>query len=947
MGTNQRRSLEAARTGSLALVAAFGFAVFTAAKFEKAMSNVAAVTQASAGEMARLRSAALEAGRTTAYSASQAAEAEFELAKAGISVADIAGGALKGSLSLAAAAQIDLSEAAEISATTMTVFGLKGKDVGHVADVLAAAANKSATDVHQLGLSFKMAGLVAAQTGLSLEDTTGTLALFAAQGMKGSDAGTSLKVMLQRLTPNSKEAQATMDQLGLSAYDATGQFVGLHELAGRMKKAFAGLTPEARNSAMGVIFGSDAVRAASILYKYGEEGVRQYTDAVNDQGYAAAVAAVKMDNLIGDLQLLKSALESALIESGSAANAALRDMVQWVTRLVNIYNGLPPGVQRVIGGLTGVVGVVGLVGTTMLLVAPRVLMLRRELVALGFTATRARASMATLGRASLVVAGLMAISYAAEEVRAKFSDGAPSVQKMSQAMLDFSRNGKTGGELAATFGDNLDKFSESVNRIAHPDWKARTTDVVNSITLGLTEGLGEAQIPLKEAREQLQSVDEALSGLVQSGAGNDAAKMFKEFAARANEGGTSTEKFLSLLPQYTDALASSDTQMKLTGVSQGQLSAALAIGADEMADQRSEAEKLADQLAQLNGSTISAAEAEIGFQDSLAGIKDAVKENGHSLNVTTEKGRAVKGAFLDAAKAAQEHARAVAEQTGSQEAGNSVLAVNIGLLRQTMGAAGFTTKEVDKLIGAYAQLPRYAETDVDAPGAAEATRQIDALYDAVADLQPGKTVVVKAPTGEAVRALQAAGYAVKTIPGSKDVRITAPTGAAQSSVSALKRALDSLKNRLVTVTTVHRTVESNSLGRAQRGEGNLSKYAGGGMVRRYSTGGRITGPGSSTSDSVPAMLSNGEYVIRAAAVRKYGPELLGNINAMSATGMLSATRFAASSPASTGPIHVDVAARVFVGDQEIRDIVRVEAHPLIRESEGRQAHRAKFGRAVN
>ncbi|WP_226962928.1 phage tail tape measure protein [Streptomyces sp. C8S0] len=231
------------------------------------------------------------------------------MAKAGIKVADITGGALKGALNLAAAAQIDLSEAAEISATTMTVFGLKGKDVGHIADVLAAAANKSATDVHQLGLSFKMTAQVAAMTGLTLEDTTGAMALFASEGLKGSDAGTSFKVMLQRLTPQSKEAQATMDRLGFSAYDANGNFVGLEEVAQRMKTAFSGLTPEARNAAMGVIFGSDAVRAAGILYKHGAEGVRTYTDAVDDQGYAAAVAQTKMNHLLGDLQLLQSALE--------------------------------------------------------------------------------------------------------------------------------------------------------------------------------------------------------------------------------------------------------------------------------------------------------------------------------------------------------------------------------------------------------------------------------------------------------------------------------------------------------------------------------------------------------------------------------------------------------------------------------------------------------------
>ncbi|WP_327378016.1 phage tail tape measure protein [Streptomyces sp. NBC_01216] len=941
MGTNQRRSLEAARTGSLALVAAFGFAVFTAAKFEKAMSNVAAVTQASAGEMARLRSAALEAGRTTAYSASQAAEAEFELAKAGISVADIAGGALKGSLSLAAAAQIDLSEAAEISATTMTVFGLKGKDVGHVADVLAAAANKSATDVHQLGLSFKMAGLVAAQTGLSLEDTTGTLALFAAQGMKGSDAGTSLKVMLQRLTPNSKEAQATMDQLGLSAYDATGQFVGLHELAGRMKEAFAGLTPEARNSAMGVIFGSDAVRAASILYKYGEEGVRQYTDAVNDQGYAAAVAAVKMDNLIGDLQLLKSALESALIESGSAANAALRDMVQWVTRLVNIYNGLPPGVQRVIGGLTGVVGVVGLVGASMLLLLPRIMLVRREMTALGVTAASTRAALMTLGRLGLVVGSIMAVGWAIDTVADRFRAAPADVTKMTNAVVDFAQKGKVAGELTRNFGQDLDGFGDAVARIAHPGVLDRIEDFFGTFDPGTDVG-GPG---LDKAVEKVKAVDEALARLVQSGNGELAANSFKKFAAEAERGGTSADKLRTLMPQYTEALVGVDTEAKLAAGSQGDLADAAAVTADEMADQRTMAEKLSDALDSLNGSSISATEGQIAFEASLDDLTKTVKENGRSLDVSKEKGRDVMSAFLDAAKAAQKHAAAVAEQKGSVEAGSKALGEHIAALRKTMKAAGFTDKQIDELIGTYARLPESKATGVDAPGAVEARRQIDHLHKAVAGLQPGKTITIKAPTGEAIRALKAAGYAVKTIPGSKDVRITAPTGSAVANAQALKRELDRLKSKTVTVHTrfISSTGEVRQLGKMGHlaGGGQVRRYAAGGGVRGFPSGGMVQGPGSSTSDSIPAMLSNGEYVIRAAAVRKYGLGLLDGLNAMSAP--LSGTRYTRPTPApaaQTGPTEV----RVFVGDREIRDIVRVETRPLIRESEQRQAYRAKAGR---
>lgn len=955
MGENQRNALKAVQTGSIALIAAFGFAVAAAAKFEKAMSNVKAVSQASAGEMDKLRAAALEAGRTTAFSAVQAAEAEHELAKAGVSVADIAGGALKGALNLAAAAEIDVAEGAEIAANAMTVFGLKGKDVGHIADLLAAAANKSTTDVHQMGMSLRMAGQVASQTGLSIEDTVGALTLFAAEGLKGSDAGTSFKVMLQRLTPQSKEAQATMDALGLSAYDAQGNFVGLHEFAGRMQEAFSRLTPEARNAAMGVIFGSDAVRAANILYKHGEAGLRTYTSAVDDHGYAAAVAATRMDNLIGDLKLLRSALETALIETGSSANAALRDMVQWVTRLVNAYNALPPGLQQTVGLLSGIVGVIGLVGASMLLLLPRIMLVRRELTALGITAVTVRAQMLTLGKLGLVLGTLAALAWGIDTVVSKFASAPANVTKLTDAMVDFNARSKATGEAARLFGENLDGVGEAAARIAHPSLKDRVEDFFSTFDPG-AEGGGPSRMG---AVERIKAIDESLTQLVQAGASKEAARQFKLYAAEAEKGGTSTEKFRTILPKYSEALVAAGLQTKLTADSQGELGDETLVTADAMADQRSEAEKLQDALNALNGVAISAAEQEIAFQDSLRQLNEAVKENGTSLDVTTAKGSAVKGAFLDAAKAAMAHAQAVAEQQNSVEAGNAVLGANISTLRAAMKQAGFTDKAINELTAAYAQLPLTASTTVTAPGAVKAQQEIDDLYMEVAGLQPGKTVIIKAPTAAAVKELRAAGYAVEAIKGSKNVKITAPTGTAVANAQALKRAIDNLRNRTVKVQTVFITkygtvgTPKGSGGRESAGGGLIHRYASGGAVQGFPHGGGVFGPGSSTSDSIPAWLSNGEYVIRSAAVRRYGLTLFDQINQMrmpatvrrSQGGVVSGRQYTgAAMPMPQAAAGVDV--HVHFDDPALRNLINVTVTPKIRESEQRQARRAKVGRST-
>lgn len=155
----------------------------------------------------------------------------------------------------------------------------------------------------------------------------------------------------------SDRAQAKFDELGISAYDAQGEFVGLAEFAGQLRDRMSKLTPEARNSAMAVMFGSDAVRAANVLYEQGADGIAAWTDAVDDSGYAAEVAATRLDNLKGDWEQLTGALDTALIGMGEGANGPLRELVQRATDVVNAFSDLPTEVQQ---GTLAIVGGSGL-----------------------------------------------------------------------------------------------------------------------------------------------------------------------------------------------------------------------------------------------------------------------------------------------------------------------------------------------------------------------------------------------------------------------------------------------------------------------------------------------------------------------------------------------------------------------------------------------------------
>lgn len=357
-----KRSTTQTDMAGLALVGAFTAAAFASMRFEKQMSQTQAVTGASAQEMDALRTSALDAGQATMFSATEAAQAQSELAKAGISVADITGGALRGSLDLAAAGGLDLARAAEIAATSMNMFGLGASDVTMVADTLASGANKSAADVDGLAQSLTMVGQVAASTGLSFQDTVTGLAMFADEGLKGSDAGTSFKTMLMRLNPQTKEASAKMRELGLDFYDANGKFVGMSEVASQLQAKLGNVSDETRNSALATMFGADAVRAANILVKEGAAGWEDYAAAMNDTGAAARMAAIMTDNLTGDVERLGGAFETLLIKSGSGANDALRGITQGATAAVDGVSKLPDQVLGIGTALAGLGGLFMLLG---------------------------------------------------------------------------------------------------------------------------------------------------------------------------------------------------------------------------------------------------------------------------------------------------------------------------------------------------------------------------------------------------------------------------------------------------------------------------------------------------------------------------------------------------------------------------------------------------------
>lgn len=343
-------------------VAAFGVAaVKMAADFDQQMSTVQANTGATSAQMDQLRAAAIEAGASTVYSATDSADAINDLGKAGMSVTDILAGGLSGALNLAASDGMAVGDAAEYMANALSMFHLKGSQASQVADTLAAGAGKAVGNVSDFGEALNNCGAQANSFGMNVQETTGVLALFAQNGTIGAEAGTQLNSMLMKLAAPSAEASNTMKELGISAYDAQHHFVGMANFAGQLQKAEKNLTDEQRNQANATIFGSYAIKAANYLYEAGESGVNKWTKAVSESGYAAEQAAAKNNNLKGDLENLSGSMESLMISVGEGAQGPLRKMVQGLDTLVDAFAGLPSGAQQTLVVMASLAGVFGAV----------------------------------------------------------------------------------------------------------------------------------------------------------------------------------------------------------------------------------------------------------------------------------------------------------------------------------------------------------------------------------------------------------------------------------------------------------------------------------------------------------------------------------------------------------------------------------------------------------
>lgn len=346
--------------GVTAVIGGVGVAaVKTAADFDSAMSQVAAVSGATGKDFDALRNKAREMGAKTKFSATEAAEAMNYMAMAGWKTEDMLDG-IEGVMNLAAASGEDLAATSDIVTDALTAFGLSAKDSGHFADILAAASSNANTNVSMMGETFKYCAPIAGALGFSAEDTAEAIGLMANAGIKSSQAGTALRTIMNNLAGDVKISGKAIGDVTIATTNADSSMRDLSDILADCRSAFGNLTESEKAQAAESLVGKNAMSGFLALMNAGEDDIAKLSSAIdNCDGSAEKMAMTMQDNLAGQLTILKSQLQELAISFGDILMPAIRSIVSKLQGFVDKLNGMDEGTKRTIVTIALLVASIG------------------------------------------------------------------------------------------------------------------------------------------------------------------------------------------------------------------------------------------------------------------------------------------------------------------------------------------------------------------------------------------------------------------------------------------------------------------------------------------------------------------------------------------------------------------------------------------------------------
>lgn len=568
--------------------------------------------------------------------------------------------------------------------------------------------------------------------------------------------------------------------------------------------------------------------------------------------------------------------------------------------------------------------------------------LGRTTAAVGALTRTAKLAMAGTGLGLLLIT-LDALSSSSREPKA-------DVDKLTTSLAMLGDTGKVSGEALKVYGADLGGLADALGTLARPS----NLDSVQQFLTGL---IGMDSTPVKNAKEDFESIDQALTNLVSQGKADLAAAALQNTIAALQKQGYTAKEVTDQLDDYKAALAGQALEQQLAAQSMGLFGDQAQRTQTQLDAQRQSADGLRQAIQALNDVNRQGLSGMIGFEAAIDAATKAAAENagvldmqGGKLVLNTDKQRAAATALNDLASKTDEAASSARESGAAWGDVNAIYERGRQQLIKNAIQMGLTTTEAAALA---AQILKTPDKTAKLQGDMEDLQaKVDKAKREIKSVPPSKVSSMEGTIADLSRKVAAAKAQIKSVPPSKRSALNATIAGLEAAVAQAKAALASVKSKTVTIATYYETYGAKpptaSAGRLATG-GPVVKRAAGGPIPGYPGGGHVLGPGTATSDDVLLWGSNGEYMIRASSVRKYG---LGFMDALN-EGRLPAGRpapkaglpAAPAAPATSGGCGCSgLDVQVNFRDDRLRDLIDVTVTPKIRESEQRQAHRAKVGR---
>jgi TP901 family phage tail tape measure protein len=488
--------------------------VKTASDFQGAMKEVSAISGATGTDLTKLSDLAKEMGRTTKFSASESADALKYMGMAGWKTQDMIEG-LPGILNLAAAGGTDLATTSDIVTDGLTAMGLSAKDSGKFADIMAAACSNANTNIDLMGETLKYVGPVAGALGISMDDLSVAIGLMGNAGLKGGQAGTSLRAGLTNLVKPTKEMRNAMEKYGVELVKNADGSVNLMGTMENLRSVLGGLDQTTQAQALSTIFGKEAMSGWASIVNASEGDFNKLTEAIaNSEGSAKKMADTMLEGSQGAIVEMKSALEGVAITIGERLTPFLEKLADGVSKVCEWFQNLSPATQTF---LMIVATLIASIGPLLLLIGGAISLFANLSIVAGALGISIGALCAPVLAVVAVIGAIIAIGFLLVSNWDLIKEKANEVWKIVcdawKNMCDWISKAcnNIGNWISKTWDNICDWTSKTWNNV-----KAAISTVWNSIKSFISDKLNQIKTSITNVWNNIKSVTSTVWNSIKS-----------------------------------------------------------------------------------------------------------------------------------------------------------------------------------------------------------------------------------------------------------------------------------------------------------------------------------------------------------------------------------------------------------------------------------------------